>query len=56
VTIDSTAGTVALRGIVLNEAERSAAAQVAAAVAGVAGVDNQLRVMATSRLFPSNRA
>jgi hypothetical protein len=28
---------------------------VAAAVAGVQSVDNQLRVMARSRLFPSNR-
>ena len=56
VTIESKAGLVLLRGIVLNAAERTAAEQVAVAVAGVAGVDNQLRVMATSRLFPSARA
>ena len=56
VTIESKAGQVLLRGIVLNAAERTAAEQVAVAVAGVAGVDNQLRVMATSRLFPSARA
>ena len=56
VTIESKAGQVLLRGIVLNAAERTAAEQVAVAVPGVAGVDNQLRVMATSRLFPSARA
>lgn len=55
VTIESAAGQVALRGIVLEEAERAAAARVAAAVPGVAGVDNQLRVMAESRLFTSSK-
>ena len=55
VTIDSSAGQVTLRGIVLHAAELSAAEQVAATVPGVAGVDNQLRVMAKSRLFPSDR-
>jgi cytidylate kinase len=55
VTIDSLDGAVTLRGIVLNDAERSASQRVAAAVPGVKSVDNQLRVMATSRLFPSNR-
>ena len=53
VTIDSVAGLVTLRGIVLKAAEREAAEQVAAAVPGVSGVDNQLRVMAKSRMFPS---
>ena len=47
---------IVLRGIVINAEERAAAEQVAAAVPGVAAVDNQLRVMATSRLFPSARA
>jgi cytidylate kinase len=56
VTIESAAGLVTLRGIVVNAAERAAAEQVTAAVPGVTGVDNQLRVMATSRLFPSARA
>jgi len=56
VNIESAAGQVTLSGIVLNTAERVAAERVAAAVAGVTGVDNQLRVMATSRLFPSARA
>jgi osmotically-inducible protein OsmY len=56
VTIDSVAGQVTLRGIVFNAAEHAAAEGVAAAVPGVLAVDNQLRVMAKSRLFPSARA
>ena len=53
VTIEAQPGQVVLSGIVLNEAERSAAAGVAAQVAGVSGVDNQLRLMAGSKLFTS---
>lgn len=53
VTIECRTGDVTLRGIVLNDAERAATEGVARGVAGVAGVDNQLRVMATSRLFTS---
>jgi cytidylate kinase len=56
ITIDSTAGHVTLRGIVVTAEELAATAQVAAAVPGVTDIDNQLRVMATSRLFPSARA
>jgi cytidylate kinase len=56
VTIDSAAGRVALRGIVASADELAATAQVAAATPGVTEIDNQLRVMATSRLFPSARA
>ena len=56
ISIESVAGQVKLTGIVLNAAERAAAEQVAAAVPGVAAVDNQLRLMSTSRLFPSARA
>ena len=56
ITIDTAQGQVTLRGIVLEANERAAAARVAAGVAGVTGVDNQLRVMSTSRLFPSPRA
>jgi len=51
ITIESDAGRLALRGIVVDAREKDAAAVVAAGVAGVAGVDNQLRVMAGSRLF-----
>lgn len=56
VTIDSDDGQVALRGIVVRALERDAAEAVATHVAGVKAVDNQLRVMSTSRLFPSPRA
>lgn len=45
VTIESRDGIVSLSGIVLNPVERANAEQVAAAVAGVTGIDNQLRVM-----------
>ena len=55
VTIDSVDGKVTLRGIVVKAAERDAAEAVAAAVAGVAAVDNQLRVMTSSRLFTSSK-
>ena len=55
VTIDSTAGRVALRGMVATAEELAATAQVAATAPGVTDIDNQLRVMATSRLFPSAR-
>jgi BON domain/Cytidylate kinase-like family len=55
ITIDSVDGTVTLRGIVAAEAEKAAAARVTAGVAGVQHVDDQLRVMARSKLFPSAR-
>jgi len=55
VTIDSTDGQVALRGIVLNAEERAAAERVTKGVTGVTGVDNQLRMMARSRLFTSSK-
>lgn len=45
VTIECAGGHVSLSGIVLNPAERRQTEQVAAAVAGVAGVENRLRVM-----------
>ena len=53
VTIESRGGLISLQGIVISDAERNAAQQVAAAVQGVTGVDNQLRVMSTSRRFTS---
>jgi len=55
ITIDSLQGRVTLSGIVLRASERGATEQVAAQVPGVASVDNQLRVMATSRLFTSSK-
>jgi len=51
VTIDSVDGQVTLRGITLKASERDAAEAVATATPGVAAVDNQLRVMASSRRF-----
>ncbi|HSC62850.1 MAG TPA: cytidylate kinase family protein [Caldimonas sp.] len=52
VTVTSDAGHVVLSGMVLDPDELPAAARVAAVVPGVLDVDNQLRVMARSRLFP----
>ena len=56
ITIEGSDADVVLRGIVVNAAERAAVERVAAAVPGVAALDNQLRVMGPSRLFPSARA
>jgi len=53
VTVDGDAGRIVLAGIVLDADEMPAAERVARAVAGVAAVDNQLKVMARSRQFPS---
>lgn len=52
VTVASSAGRVVLTGMVLDADEMPAAERVAAAVPGVTSVDNRLRVMARSRLFP----
>ena len=53
VTVASDAGRIVLAGIVLDADEMPAAERVARAVAGVTAVDNQLKVMARSRQFPS---
>ena len=53
VSIDSSAGRVTLRGMVASSDELAATEQIAAATSGVADLDNQLRVMAGSRRFPS---
>ena len=53
VTVASDAGRIVLAGIVLDAGEMPAAERVARAVAGVTAVDNQLKVMARSRQFPS---
>jgi BON domain len=55
VSIEGNGGVIVLRGIVVNTTERDAAEKVAAGVPGVTGVDSQLRVMATSRLFTSSK-
>jgi cytidylate kinase len=53
VSIDARGGVVTLSGIVVGEQERGAAEAVAAGVAGVGAVQNQLRVMAMPRFFTS---
>ena len=53
VTVAGDAGRIVLTGIVLDADEMPAAERVTRAVAGVAAVDNQLKVMARSRQFPS---
>jgi len=53
VTIEANQGQVALRGIVVNEEERVRTEAATAAVPGVASVDNQLRLMGTTRRFTS---
>lgn len=54
ITIGADQGLVTLRGIVLNTDERTQTESVAAAVSGVTGVDNQLRLMtAQTRMFSS---
>lgn len=55
VSIEGSGSVIVLRGIVVNTAERDAAEKVAAGVAGVTGVDSQLRVMAASKLFTSSK-
>jgi cytidylate kinase len=53
ISITSVDGTVMLEGIVLSDAERSAAEAVAVAVPGVLAVDSRLRIMSRSRRFTS---
>jgi cytidylate kinase len=53
ITVEASDGRITLRGIVLNAEERAQTENVATAVPGVAGVDNQLRLMASSRRFAS---
>lgn len=54
VTVASGAGRVVLSGIVLAADELPAAERVARTVDGVTAVDNRLKVMARSRLFPQS--
>ena len=55
ITIEAKSGRVRLSGIVLHAAEKNEAPRVVAGVAGVAAVDDELRVMAGTRLFPPVR-
>ena len=53
VTVEADHGRVSLRGIVLDADERAQTEALTAAVEGVGAVDNQLRLMATTRRFAS---
>jgi cytidylate kinase len=53
ITIESRGGKVVLSGIVLNAQESAEAARIAGTVVGISSIDNQLRLMARSRLFTS---
>ena len=55
IDIEGQAGQVTLRGIVLNEQERTEAESVASSVPGVGKVDNQLRLMTVSRRFTHSK-
>jgi cytidylate kinase len=56
VVVEATAGRLCLRGIVLNEEERSLAKSLVASLPGVRGVDDELRTMAGGLYrFPSQR-
>jgi len=56
VTIESGDGQhVTLSGIVLSDKERTLTEKVAAAVPGVASIDNQLKVMTRTKLFPATK-
>ena len=53
VTVVADGGSVALKGIVVSELERDAVERIVRTVSGVTAVDDQLKVMAGSKLFPS---
>ncbi|MCZ8251346.1 MAG: cytidylate kinase family protein [Hylemonella sp.] len=51
ITVEAQQGRVVLKGIVVNEQEHQQAERVAAAVKGVTGVENRLRLMKATRTF-----
>ena len=55
VTIEADGSHVTLRGIVVSHAEREAAERVVRGVPGVAAIDDQLKLMMGSKLFPSSK-
>ena len=55
ITVEAKNGRITLRGIVLDDEERTQAEGVAADVAGVTDVDNQLKLMASTRRFASSK-
>ncbi|MEJ5990003.1 cytidylate kinase family protein [Ramlibacter sp. PS3R-8] len=55
VQVESREGRVTLAGIVVNEREKRDTGQVAKAIAGAGNVDNQLRLMTTTRKFTHSK-
>jgi cytidylate kinase len=55
VTIEAVGSRVTLRGIVVSQAERQSAQRVVRGVPGVAEIDDQLKLMAGSKMFPSSK-
>jgi cytidylate kinase len=55
VAVDGADGHITLRGIVADDAEKSATERVASSVTGVVHVDNQLHAMSDARHFPTAR-
>jgi cytidylate kinase len=55
IAIEAAAGVVTLRGIVTDDGEKRAAQAVAAQVAGVQSVDNQLHAISDAKHFPTHR-
>ena len=55
ISIDALDGKVTLRGIVADDAEKSAAVRVTQGVAGVASIDNQLHAISDAKHFPTAR-
>jgi hypothetical protein len=55
VTIEADGSRVILRGIVVSQAERDATERVVRSVPQVTEIDDQLKLMAGSKLFPSSK-
>ena len=55
ITVEAHGGRIKLSGIVVDDAERARTVDVAAAVPGVSGVDDQLKSMAAAKKFPAAR-
>lgn len=55
ISIEASAGQVTLRGIVADDAEKSATVRVATATPGVQAIDNQLHAVSDAKRFPTNR-
>ncbi|MET0218404.1 MAG: cytidylate kinase family protein [Burkholderiales bacterium] len=55
VTIVADGSSVTMKGIVVSQLERDAVKRVASAVPGVTEVDDQLKLMAGSKMFPSSK-